>query len=246
MTDSLRVLIHGANGRMGRALLRLAGEDAAFEIVGAVSRQVGTRVIDGIPRFAVSELTGVPTFDVAIDFSQPEGFDAVLELCVARGKPFVSGTTGLTASQFDSLDAASTRIATMWASNFSLGVAVLHDLVERAARVLPGWDCDIIESHHTRKVDAPSGTALTLGDSAGQGGATPHYASIRAGDIVGEHSVQFTSAGERIELIHRASNRDIFAAGALHVARALHARAAGRYRPIDLLQRDSGTANMRR
>ena len=235
MTDPLRVLIHGANGRMGVALLRLAAEDAAWDIAGAVSRHVEGRVVEGVPRFTVSELAGVPTFDVAIDFSQPEGFDAILALCVARGTPFVSGTTGLTDSQFAALDAASTQIAIMWASNFSLGVAVLHDLVERAARVLPGWDCDIIESHHTRKVDAPSGTALTLGDSAGQGGATPHYASIRAGDIVGEHIVQFTSDGERIELIHRASNRDIFAAGALHAARALHTRAAGRYRPIDVL-----------
>ncbi|MGV8943984.1 4-hydroxy-tetrahydrodipicolinate reductase [Thermomonas sp.] len=235
MTESLRVLIHGANGRMGQALLRLAGEDAACEIVGAVSRHVDARMAAGIPRFAASELQGVPDFDVAIDFSQPEGFDAILDLCVARGKPLVSGTTGLSAHQFEALDAASVRIATMWASNFSLGVAVLHDLVERASRVLSGWDCDIIEIHHTRKLDAPSGTALTLGHSAGQGGATPHYASIRAGDIVGEHLVQFTSTGERIELIHRATNRDIFAAGALHVARALQARSAGRYRPIDLL-----------
>jgi len=236
MTDPLRVLIHGSNGRMGRALLRLAGEDASCEIVCAVSRHVDARVVDGIPHFAAPELNGVPMFDVAIDFSQPEGFDAILGLCVARGKPFVSGTTGLTPSQFEALDTASTRIATMWASNFSLGVAVLHALVERAARVLPGWDCDIIEAHHTRKVDAPSGTALTLGDSAGQGGASPHYASIRAGDIVGEHCVQFTSAGERIELIHRANNRDIFAAGALHVARALHTRTPGCYQPIDLLE----------
>ncbi len=235
MTDPLRLLIYGANGRMGQALLRLAGDDAGCNVAGAVSREVDARVIDGIPRFSVSELNGVPRFDVAIDFSQPEGFDAILGLCVARCKPFVSGTTGLTVSQLEALDTASTHIATLWASNFSLGVAVLHDLVERASRVLPGWDCDIIESHHTRKLDAPSGTALTLGDAAGQGGATPHYASIRAGDIVGEHCVQFTSAGERIELIHRASNRDIFAAGALHVARALHTRAAGRYRPIDLL-----------
>ena len=122
-----------------------------------------------------------------------------------------------------------------WASNFSLGVAVLHELVERAARALPGWDCDIVESHHTRKLDAPSGTALTLGDAAGQGGATPHYASIRAGDIVGEHLVQFTAAGERIELAHRASNRDIFARGALHVAARLKGRSPARYRVADLL-----------
>ena len=235
MTNSLRVLIHGANGRMGQALLRLAGEDAFCEVVGAVSRHVDARVVAGIPRFAASELHGAPSFDVAIDFSQPEGFDAILGVCVARGKPLVSGTTGLSATQFEALEAAAAHIATMWASNFSLGVAVLHDLVERAARVLPGWDCDIIESHHSRKLDAPSGTALTLGHAAGQGGATPHYASIRAGDIVGEHCVQFTSTGERIELIHRATNRDIFAAGALHAARALQGRSPGRYRPIDLL-----------
>lgn len=235
MTDSLRLLIHGANGRMGQALLRLAAEQTAFDVVGAVSRSIDARVIDGIPRFAASELQGIPDFDVAIDFSQPTGFDAILALCLARSKPLVSGTTGLSSTQFDALDAASSRISTIWASNFSLGVAVLHDLVERAARVLPGWDCDIIESHHTRKVDAPSGTALTLGDAAGQGGATPHYASIRAGDIVGEHCVQFTSAGERIELIHRASNRDIFAHGALHVARGLHKRAPGKYNVCDLL-----------
>ncbi len=235
MTDALRVLIHGANGRMGQALLRLAGEDGACVVVAAVSRRVDARVAGGIPCFAASELSGVPPFDVAIDFSQPEGFDAILALCVARGKPLVSGTTGLTTQQFGAMDAASARIATMWASNFSLGVAVLHDLVERAARALPGWDCDIIETHHTRKLDSPSGTALTLGDSARQGGATPRHASIRAGDVVGEHCVQFASVGERIELIHRASNRDVFAAGALHVAHALHVRNPGRYRPIDLL-----------
>ena len=246
MTDSLRVLIHGANGRMGQALMRLAAEGAACDIVGAVSRRVSARVVDDIPRFAASELSGVPTFDVAIDFSQPEGFDAILGLCMARGKPFVSGTTGLAARQLEALEAASARIATMWASNFSLGVAVLHDLVERAARVLPSWDCDIIETHHVRKLDAPSGTALTLGDSARQGGATPHYASIRAGDIVGEHCVQFTGTGERIELTHRAGNRDVFAAGALHVARALHGRKPGRYRPIDLLDRDPDAGSSRR
>lgn len=235
MTDSLRVLIHGASGRMGQALLHLAAGDAAVDIVGAVSRRVDARVVDGIPRFAASELQGVPAFDVAIDFSQPDGFDALLGLCASRGKPLVSGTTGLAASQLNALDEASTRIATLWASNFSLGVAVLHDLVERAARVLPGWDCDIIESHHAGKIDAPSGTALALGGSVGQGGATPRYASVRAGDIIGEHCVQFTSAGERIELVHRATDRDIFARGALYAAHVLHGRVPGRYRVRDLL-----------
>lgn len=236
MTNPVRLLVHGANGRMGQSLQRLCrDEDTGCTVIAAVSRKVGARVVDGIPQFAASELAGVPAFDVAVDFSLPEGFDAILGLCLARGAALVSGTTGLSAAQETALADAATRIPLTWASNYSLGVAVLHDLVERAARVLPGWDCDIVESHHTRKRDAPSGTALTLGASAGQGGATPHYASIRAGDIVGEHLVQFTSAGERIELIHRASNRDIFARGALHVAARLKGRDAGRYRVADLL-----------
>ena len=230
-----RLLIHGANGRMGQALQRLCDDASGCTVAAAVSRKVGPRVIDGIPQFAASELAGAPEFDVAIDFSLPEGFDAILGLCLARGKPLVSGTTGLSNEQIAALDAASATIPLVWASNFSLGVAVLHDLVERAARSLPGWDCDIVESHHTRKLDAPSGTALTLGAAAGQGGATPHYASIRAGDIVGEHLVQFASSGERIELVHRATNRDIFARGALHVARVISNRPPGRYRVADLL-----------
>ena len=233
--SNTRLLIHGASGRMGQALQRLCDETSGCVVVAAVSRKVGARVIDGIPQFAASELAGVPEFDVAIDFSLPEGFDTILGLCLARGKPLVSGTTGLSDAQNTALDAASARIPLAWASNFSLGVAVLHDLVERAACMLPGWDCDIVEAHHTRKLDAPSGTALTLGAAAGEGGATPHYASIRAGDIVGEHLVQFATAGERIELVHRASNRDIFARGALHAARALVGRTPGRYRVRDLL-----------
>ncbi|HSD16180.1 MAG TPA: dihydrodipicolinate reductase C-terminal domain-containing protein [Thermomonas sp.] len=236
MTTPIRLLVHGANGRMGQSLQRLCRDEAGgCVVVAAVSRKVGARVVDGIPQFAASELAGVPAFDVAVDFSLPEGFDAILALCVARGAAFVSGTTGLSGPQEAALADAAARIPLAWASNFSLGVAVLHDLVERAARALPGWDCDIVESHHTRKLDAPSGTALTLGAAAGQGGAAPHYASIRAGDIVGEHLVQFTAAGERIELVHRATNRDIFARGALHVASRLKGRAAGRYRIADLL-----------
>lgn len=231
-----RILIHGANGRMGQALLRLCRDEASdCEVVAAVSRKVAERAIDGIPQFAASELAGVPAFDAAIDFSLPEGFDAILGLCVARGVALVSGTTGLSDAQKAAMDDAASRIPLVWASNFSLGVAVLHDLVERAARALPGWDCDIVEAHHTRKLDAPSGTALTLGAAAQAGRAAPHYASLRAGDIVGEHLVQFAGQGERIELIHRASDRDIFARGALHVAGRLPGRAAGRYRVADLL-----------
>ena len=233
----MRVLIHGSTGRMGRALLRLCAEaPKRFDVVGAVSRQPSQRVIDGVPQFAAAEIKGVPAFDVAIDFSLPDGFDRILALCVARRMALVSGTTGLDDAQRGAMADAATTIPVAWASNFSLGVAVLHQLVERAARALPGWDCDIVEAHHARKQDAPSGTALTLGDAAEAGGARPRYASLRAGDIVGEHSVQFTGMGERIELVHRAGNRDIFARGALHAASRLVGRAPGLYGVSDLLE----------
>jgi 4-hydroxy-tetrahydrodipicolinate reductase len=230
-----RVLVHGANGRMGQALLRLAADRSDIEVVAAVARTVGQRVIDGIPQYAAAELAGAPAFDVAVDFSLPDGFDAVLALCVERGAGLVSGTTGLSDAQKSALRDAGGRIPVAWASNFSLGVAVLGSLVERAARALPGWDCDIVEAHHVRKLDAPSGTALTLGEITAGQGARPRYASIRAGDIVGEHTVQFTGDGERIELVHRAGNRDVFARGALHAATRLAGRAPGVYGLADLI-----------
>jgi 4-hydroxy-tetrahydrodipicolinate reductase len=236
MSEPVRLLVHGAGGRMGQALLRLCAEDGAgCRVVAAVSRRVGQRVVDGVPQFAAAELHGVPEFDVAVDFSLPEGFDAILGLCLARGKALVSGTTGLDEAQRSAIDAAAARIPVLWASNFSLGVAVLQQLVERAARALPGWDCDIVEIHHARKVDAPSGTALTLGAAAESGGAVPRYASLRAGDVVGEHTVLFAGQGERMELVHRATSRDVFAGGALHAASRLHGRVPGRYSIADLL-----------
>ena len=233
--EPTRLLIHGASGRMGQALQRLCAENEGCRVVAAVSRKVQQRVVDGVPQFAAAELGGAPEFDVAIDFSLPAAFDPVLALCVERGQPLVSGTTGLSEAQRAAIAAAGQRIALLWASNFSLGVAVLNALVERAAQALPGWDCDIVEAHHVHKQDAPSGTALTLGEAAARGGAQARYASIRAGDIVGEHVVQFATAGERIELIHRATNRDIFAKGALHAAGWLAHRPAGVYGMRDVI-----------
>lgn len=220
---------------MGQALLRLCRDMPGCLVVAAASRSVSQRVVDGVPRFAAAELRGVPDFDVAVDFSLAEGFDAILALCRQRGRALVSGTTGLTDSQRAALDEAGASIPLLWASNFSLGVALLHELVERAAQALPGWDCDIVESHHVRKLDAPSGTALTLGAAAASGGASARYASLRAGDIVGEHLVQFATGGERIELVHRATDRDIFARGALHAAMRLAGKPPGSYRLRDLL-----------
>lgn len=222
---------------MGQALLRLAAiEPERYQIVGAVTRRTPSpRVVDGVPHFAASELAGVPAFDVAIDFSLPEGFDPVLALCVERKTALVSGTTGISSAQQDALATAAFTIPLVWATNFSLGVAIMAELVERAAAALPGWDVDIVESHHVHKKDAPSGTALTLGQAAGSAGAQVHYASLRAGDIVGEHTVQFAGLGERIELTHRATHRDIFARGALHVAGRVRGRTPGAYRVRDLL-----------
>lgn len=229
MSTPVRLLIHGASGRMGRALLRLASARDDVTVVAAVQRKVEQRVVDGVPCFAAAELAGAPEFDVAIDFSLPEGFDPMLALCQTRGRALVSGTTGLSDAQRVALEEAAARIPVLWQANFSVGVAVLDELVERAAAALPGWDCDIVESHHVHKRDAPSGTALALGESAGRGGAIPRYASLRAGDIVGEHLVQFTGTGERIELVHRAGDRDIFAQGALVAAVRLAGRPPGRY-----------------
>lgn len=232
----IRLLVHGASGRMGQSLLRLGSELPWCRLVAGVSGgRPGQRVVDGIPQFAASELGGVPAFDVVIDFSLPAGYERVLALAVERGAAIVSGTTGLGEPHFALMDAAATRIPCAWAANFSLGVAVLSRLVEQAVPALAGWDCDIVESHHARKVDAPSGTALALGEVATAAGATPRYASLRAGDIVGEHLVQFTGAGERLELVHRATSRDIFARGALHAAQRLHGRPPGRYALRDLL-----------
>jgi len=236
MNPPTRLLIHGASGRMGQALLRLCAEGDDCQVVAAVTRQSpAQRVVEGVPFFAAKELSAVPAFDVAIDFSLPEGFDPILGLCVARGAALVSGTTGLNDTQRAALDAAAAKIPLVWASNFSLGVAVLTELVERAATALPGWDCDIVEVHHAQKKDAPSGTALTLGEAATANGAKVEYASLRAGDIVGEHTVQFTGLGERLELVHRAGSRDIFARGALHAARRIVGKPAAGYRLRDLL-----------
>ena len=235
MTEPTRLLVHGASGRMGQALLRLAADRGDLRVVAAASRHRPDALPEGAVWIAADSLRDAPEFDVAIDFSLPEAFDAVLALCAERRAALVSGTTGISEAQRDALNRAGTSIPTVWAANFSLGVAVLGDLVERAARTLAGWDCDIVESHHVHKRDAPSGTALALGTRAGAGGAAPRYASLRAGDIVGEHLVQFATAGERIELVHRATSRDIFASGALHVAGRLHGRPAGMYRVVDLL-----------
>lgn len=229
MTAPIPLLIHGASGRMGQRLLALSPEYPALRLAAAVARRSdGLAVPEGVA-LPAARLSEAPAFTLMIDFSLPEAFDAALALAVTRRAAFVSGTTGLSPAQGETLEAAGRQIPVLWAANFSLGVAVLSELVERAAAALPGWDLDIVESHHIHKKDAPSGTALLLGQAAEQGGAAPRYTSLRAGDIVGEHCLQFTGIGERLELAHRASSRDIFARGALAVGEWLAGQHAGHY-----------------
>jgi 4-hydroxy-tetrahydrodipicolinate reductase len=237
MDAPLRLLIHGASGRMGQALLRLAAADPRLRTVAAVSRGAMPDTHVGVAAWVpASRIADAPEFDVAVDFSLPEGFDPVLALCRARRAGLVSGTTGLDAERLAALDAAARDIPVVWAANYSVGVAVLSELVRRAAQALPGWDADIVEAHHVHKKDAPSGTALALGRAVAAGrGTEPHYASLRAGDIVGEHTVQLAGPGERLELVHRATDRDIFARGALEAALRLRGRAAGRHALSELL-----------
>ena len=204
----LRLLVHGASGRMGKALLRLGAEQPGIRVVaGICGGRPGQRVVDGIPQFAASEVAGAPAFDVAIDFSRPAGFDRILSLCVERRAALVSGTTGLEDAQFTRLDDACRQIPCAWAANFSLGVAVLSRLVEQAAGMFAGWDCDIVEAHHSGKVDAPSGTALALGEVATAAGATTiigggdSAAAVRQAGVEDKMSHISTGGGATLEFL---------------------------------------------
>lgn len=223
-------MIHGASGRMGKSLIRLAAADSRLEVVAAVSRSGQQSDDPAIPSFRADAIGDCPAFDVAVDFSLPDGFDRLLDACRQRGAALVSGTTGLEGRQMMHLAEASSDIPVLWASNFSLGVVVLHELVRKVAASLPDWQVEIIETHHVHKLDAPSGTALTLGDVAAEGsGRKPAIESVREGEVVGEHRVRFSGLGETLELSHRASDRDIFARGALEAARRLAVQPAGHF-----------------
>jgi 4-hydroxy-tetrahydrodipicolinate reductase len=189
--------------------------------------------------------------DVAIDFTTPEATAAHAALAAELGRPIVIGTTGLSGEQETAIRRAAERVPVVWAANTSLGINLLFGLVEQvAARLGPGWDIEILEMHHRGKVDAPSGTALALGRAAasargvafdevaqrGRDGITgPRpagaigFAALRGGDNIGEHHVVFAGIGERLELVHRATNRAIYAKGAVRAARWLVGRPPGLY-----------------
>ncbi|MEO7072300.1 MAG: 4-hydroxy-tetrahydrodipicolinate reductase [Rhodanobacter sp.] len=254
----LRIAVNGAGGRMGRALCTLLAEDRRFVLAHAVlaagAAQVGSAVYAGATAPLFSAGWGdAPTLDVVVDFSSAQGLRGALAHCLQTGAALVTGTTGCDAALQAQMDAASARIALLHAANFSLGVAVLTRLVREAAAALPGWDAEIVEVHHAAKRDAPSGTALALGQVVAQSreaAASPTtslqrsgarvagsigYAVVRGGDIVGEHTVMLIGQGERLELTHRASDRSVFARGALHAAYWLGGRDAGAWSLDDVL-----------
>lgn len=242
MSEPIRLAISGADGHMGGALQTLLRDNARFELVARI--------------IASGDWRDTPKLDVVVDFSTPAGFDAALDHCESHGIALVSGTTGLDESLRRRLDAAAQKIALLHAANFSLGIAVLTRALRDAAKALPDWDLEILEAHHSRKADAPSGTALALGRAAaeargqnfdavsvrardGQTGPRPPgaigFASLRAGEIVGEHSALLVGPGERLELSHRATDRTIFARGALHAAAWLAGRPPGIYTVEDVI-----------
>jgi 4-hydroxy-tetrahydrodipicolinate reductase len=242
MHSPIRLAITGANGHMGRAFQALLQDDARFELVAKIARNEDWRAAPGL--------------DVVIDFSTPEGFDAALAHCEAHGVALVAGTTGIDAAQHARFAAAAAKIPVLYAANFSLGIAVLTRLLSEAAAALPDWDLEIIEAHHARKVDAPSGTALALGRAAaaargqdfehvavlarrGHTGKRPGnaigFSSIRAGEIVGEHTALLATRDERIELAHRACDNTIFARGALAAAAWIARKPPGGYSLDDVL-----------
>ena len=259
MTRPLRLAVNGASGRMGRALLDLLRADDHAELVHAVVRQGS--VDDGrpVPGTAGGALrythdwTQAPPIDVVVDFSGPDALRSALDHCLAHGIALVSGTTGVDDALAARLADAARRIAILRTANFSMGVAVLTRLLREAASALPAWDLEIVEAHHGRKRDAPSGTALALGQAAAEARhttlevpATPDrggervegsigFAVVRGGDIVGEHQALLIGPGERLELVHRATDRSIFARGALRAAHWLAGQPPGEWHLDDVI-----------
>jgi 4-hydroxy-tetrahydrodipicolinate reductase len=259
---AVRIVLSGATGRMGQALAGLAAEDPSLQLVGGIGRQEGGRACDiGCPIVHTAASAGevIRACDVVIDFSSPELLRELLaeQGDAIAGKALVVGTTGLDDGALAQLADASRRSPVLRAANFSVGVNLLLALAERAGAVLgPDYDVEIVEAHHRRKADAPSGTALALGEAvaagravelervrvdgrSGRPGARPAgeigFHAVRGGDVVGEHRVMLIGERERVELVHIAQDRTLFAEGALRAARWLAGRPAGEYTMKDVL-----------
>ena len=262
---SIKVVISGATGRMGQTLVGLIAQSREFELIGGIDREYksggeasryGFRTIETAD--AASEL--IQAADVVLDFSTVAGLQALLaqRSTELAGKSLVVGTTGLTPDVLRLLAHTSVTSAVIISANFSVGVNLVLGLVDAAARVLgpDRFDVEIVEAHHNRKVDAPSGTALALGHAVANGrgvaleayrkdgrsgntGSRPHgeigFHALRGGDVVGEHHVHFIGARERIEIAHMAQDRSLFAEGALVAAKWINGKPAGSYSMKEVL-----------
>lgn len=261
-----KVAIAGAGGRMGRMLVEavLATPDAqltaALDVPGspALGQDAGAFAGRDTGVIVTADTrAGLAAADVLIDFTRPEGTLAHLALCAELGVRAVIGTTGFTPAQKAEIASFAQRVGVVFAPNMSVGVHVMLRLLEQAARALgEGYDVEVIEAHHKHKVDAPSGTALAMGeavarargvDLATQGVFTRHghtgervggsigFATVRGGDIIGEHTVLFAGTGERIEISHKSSSRANYAEGSLRAARFVAGRGPGLYGMGDVL-----------
>jgi 4-hydroxy-tetrahydrodipicolinate reductase len=261
----MKLAIAGASGRMGRMLIEAALAEPDATVAAALDRSdspdlgrdcgeflgrpTGTRV--------TSDLGAIAGCDVLIDFTRPEATLKHVDACVAAGVGVVVGTTGFDDAGKAAIRRAAERIAIVFAPNMSVGVNATFKLLELAARVLDqGYDIEIVEAHHRHKVDAPSGTALKMGETiaAAQGrkladvavyaheghtgerkAGTIGFATVRGGDIVGDHTVLFAGTGERIEITHRSSSRMTYATGSMRAARFLVGRKSGLFDMFDVL-----------
>jgi 4-hydroxy-tetrahydrodipicolinate reductase len=262
----LNVVIAGSSGRMGHALLEAAANDPELKLLAALDRtdcpQLGKDAgeLFGAPcgiRISADPKAVLQAGNVLVDFTRPEASMDYLEACRKAGAGMVIGTTGFTPAQKEAIAAAAQEIPIVFAPNMSVGVTLLINLVQSAAKVLAeGYDIEIIEAHHRHKVDAPSGTALRLGEVAaaalgrdlaqcavyGREGVTGErnpstigFATVRGGDVVGDHTVLFAGIGERVELTHKASSRVTFALGALRAAKFLAGKKSGLFDMQDVL-----------
>ncbi|WP_417449250.1 4-hydroxy-tetrahydrodipicolinate reductase [Kordiimonas sp.] len=257
----VKIGILGAMGRMGREVAAAVIEAEGMEVVAVCDRPDHAHVGKRYPGAGASLVSGAAQVfleaDVVIDFTPPGATADHAALAVKHGKGLVVGTTGLSAADEAALDAAAKQVTIMQAGNYSLGVNLLMALVRDAASKLgPEWDIDILEMHHRHKVDAPSGTALMLGEAAAEGRGrelcdlrtparegitgereegTIGFAALRGGSVIGEHEVIFASPNERLVLAHKAENRGLFASGAVRAAKWLADQKPGRYSVKDML-----------
>lgn len=258
-----RVGIIGVGGRMGNALLRALDESPDLTLASALDRAGSTVVGQDAGTLIGAAPSGVFVgqdldrallgLDVAVDFSRADSAPVHAEACARAGVPLLIGTTGLDEATIRQIDQAAAHVPILVAANTSLALNVLLELVRQAAAALPReFDIEIFEAHHRHKVDAPSGTALALADAAAAGrGDGPErrsgsrsgprqdgdigFSVVRGGDVIGEHEVRFLGSGEQLRLGHVATDRALFARGAIAAARWLSSQSPGRYRMSDFL-----------